>query len=135
MRVTARGCFPGRERGGLAAERLFNYEVGAALRWRRLYRPRARVRAELRNRSSAAHSSFLDERADTLAGVPIRAERTTASQREQGVVSVATPLDPRAVKAFVNEGQARYYGVDAQVRYGCRRRWATEGNVFVSGWK
>ena len=30
----------------------------------------------------------------------------TSAQREQGVVSVATGIDPRAVKAFVNDGRA-----------------------------
>mgnify|MGYP003430780633 CR=1 FL=1 len=32
-------------------------------------------------------------------------------------MSVATAIDPRAIKAFVNEGRARYYGVDALARY------------------
>jgi outer membrane receptor protein involved in Fe transport len=30
---------------------------------------------------------------------------------------VATALDPRAVKAFVNDGASRYYGLEAQTQY------------------
>jgi outer membrane receptor protein involved in Fe transport len=36
----------------------------------------------------------------------------TAEQRAAGVVALATALDPRAVKAFVNDGRARYYGIE-----------------------
>jgi outer membrane receptor protein involved in Fe transport len=42
-------------------------------------------------------------------------------------VSVATAQDPRAVKAFVNEGRARYRGVDALARYRVSSRWWVEG--------
>jgi outer membrane receptor protein involved in Fe transport len=52
----------------------------------------------------------------------------TAAQGAQGVVSVATAADPRAVKAFVNEGRARYYGLDALLRYRLSTRWFAEAN-------
>ena len=41
---------------------------------------------------------------------------------------MATGFDPRAVKAFVNDGEARYYGVDALVSYRFSARWLGEGN-------
>ena len=70
----------------------------------------------------------------TLAGLPVTPIAPTAAQRAQGVVSVATAFDPRAVKAFVNDGEARYYGVDALVSYSFSRRWFAEGNYsFLAG--
>ena len=43
-------------------------------------------------------------------------------------MSVATPLDPRAVKAFVNEGKAKYYGVETIFHYTISPQWSAEGN-------
>jgi outer membrane receptor protein involved in Fe transport len=43
-------------------------------------------------------------------------------------VSVTTALDPRAVKAFVNDGRARYSGADALIRWRLARRWSAEAN-------
>ena len=123
------GVLPnGRRTSALAAERLFNYEVGAALRWRRLYARAHAFDAELKDPILRRTLLFpADSAPATLAGVTVTALPQTAAQHEQRVVSVATALDPRAVKAFVNEGHARYYGVDAQVRYQLSARWAAEG--------
>jgi outer membrane receptor protein involved in Fe transport len=63
-----------------------------------------------------------------LAGLPVTVLPQTAGQRAQGVVTVATQLDPRAVKAFVNDGRARYYGVETLARYVIARPWALEAN-------
>ena len=63
-----------------------------------------------------------------LAGTAVSAIPPTAAQQEQGVVSVATALDSRAVKAFVNEGRARYYGLDTVFRYRVSTRWALDAN-------
>ena len=50
------------------------------------------------------------------------------------MVSVATALDPSAVKAFVNDGAARYYGVDALVSYRLSTRWSGEANYsYLAG--
>ena len=70
----------------------------------------------------------LDSPPAALAGLPVTPISPTAAQRAQGVVSVATAFDPRAVKAFVNDGAARYYGVDALVSYRFSARWFAEGN-------
>jgi outer membrane receptor protein involved in Fe transport len=63
-----------------------------------------------------------------LAGLPVTPIPQTAAQRVQGVVAVATQVDPRAVKSFVNDGRARYYGVETVVRYIVASRWTAEGN-------
>ena len=123
------GVLPnGRGTSPLTAERLFNFEVGAALRWRRLYARAHVFDAELKDPIVRRTLLFPADRApNSLAGVAVTALPQTPGQREQGVVSVATALDPRAVKAFVNEGQSRYYGVDAQVRYHISPRWTAAG--------
>jgi outer membrane receptor protein involved in Fe transport len=64
----------------------------------------------------------------TLAGLPVTMIAPTAEQRAQGVVSIATAFDPRAVKAFVNVGAAKYYGLESLFRYVLSARWSAEGN-------
>jgi len=63
-----------------------------------------------------------------LADVAVTPIAQTAAQRAQNVVSVATPLDSRAVKAFVNEGKAKYYGVETVFHYTISPQWSAEGN-------
>ncbi len=113
----------------LQAETLFNYEVGAAIRTRRLY---ARVQlfdAELKNPIVRRSLLFPIERIPTtLAGIAVARVEQTPTQRAQNVVSVATNLDPRAVKAFVNDGAARYYGIETLFRYNFSPRWSFDGN-------
>ena len=48
---------------------------------------------------------------ETLAGLPVTALPPSPAQQERGLVTVATAFDRRAVKAFVNDGRARYYGL------------------------
>ncbi len=119
----------GNEVAALKAERLFNYELGATLRLRKLY-VRAHVfDAELKDPIVRRTMLFPAGSAPTqLAGVPVAPIPQTAAQRAQNVVSVATALDPRAVKAFVNEGKATYYGVETAFQYLVSPRWVAEGN-------
>ena len=125
----------GRQVQPLEAERLFNYEIGAALRWRQLSARANVFDAELKDPIVRRSIVFpLDSPPATLAGLPVTPIAPTAAQRAQGVVSVATAFDPRAVKAFVNDGEARYYGVDALVSYAFSTRWFAEGTYsFLVG--
>ncbi|MPZ21426.1 MAG: TonB-dependent receptor [Luteitalea sp.] len=113
----------------LEAERLFNYEMGVTLRWDRLYARANVFDAELKDPIVRRSILFpLDSPPATLAGLPVTPITPTAEQQAQGVVGVASAFDPRAVKAFVNDGAARYYGVDALVSYRFSTRWLAEGN-------
>jgi outer membrane receptor protein involved in Fe transport len=69
-----------------------------------------------------------------LAGMEVTPIPQTAAQRAQGVATVATPFDPRAVKAFVNDGRARYYGIESLARFAVSTRWSVESNyTFLVG--
>jgi len=112
----------------LKAEHLWNYEFGFRIRTRKL-EARAQffdsklndpiVRRTLLFAASSAPSS--------LAGLPVTVIAPTAAQRAQGVVTVATALDPRAVKAFVNDGKSTYYGTESWLRYAVTSHWRVEG--------
>lgn len=125
----------GRRVQPLRAERLFNYEVGAVLRWQRLSARANVFDAELKDPIVRRSMLFpLDSPPAMLAGLPVTPISPTAAQRAQGVVSVATAFDPRSVKAFVNDGAARYSGVDALVSYRFSTRWFAEGNYsYLAG--
>ncbi len=117
----------GRRVSDLEAESLMNYEVGAVLRWRGLYARAHAFDAELTNPIVRRTLTFpIDQLPATLAGLPVTMIPPTSAQRVQGVASVATAFDPRAVKAFVNDGSARYYGIDALMTWRLSPRWFTE---------
>ncbi|MCI0662348.1 MAG: TonB-dependent receptor, partial [Acidobacteria bacterium] len=119
----------GREVATLKAERLFNYEFGATVRIRKLYLRAHIFDAELKDPIVRRTLLFPAARIPAmLAGIPVTPIPQTPSQFAQNVVSVATRLDPRAVKAFVNEGRAKYYGLDTVFRYTISPRWIIEGN-------
>ena len=63
-----------------------------------------------------------------LAGIAVSPIAPTAAQRAQGVVTVATGFDPRAVKAFVNDGAARYWGLESLWRTDFGSRWRLTAN-------
>jgi len=119
----------------LASERLLNYEVGVTLNWERVYVRVQGFDAELQEpivRRTLVYP--IDAPPSSLAGLAVSPIPPTAAQRAQGVVSVSTSLDPRAVKAFVNEGRARYYGADTVIRYRVSRRWSAEANYsYLAG--
>jgi outer membrane receptor protein involved in Fe transport len=60
--------------------------------------------------------------------LPVTVITPTAAQQAAGVRTVATAADPRAVKAFVNDGQARYYGVESRGHVELRRGWVAEAS-------
>ena len=119
----------------MKSERLFNFEVGTTVNWQRLHARAHVFDAELYDpivrRSLVFPSASVPS---SLAGVAVAPIAPTAAQREQGVVSVATPIDARSLKAFVNEGRARYYGVDSLIRYRLSTHWSAEANYsFLVG--
>jgi outer membrane receptor protein involved in Fe transport len=58
----------------------------------------------------------------------------TPQQAAQGVVTVATPFDSRAVKAFVNDGRTDYRGVESLFRWRMSSRWSARGAYsFIAG--
>ena len=130
------GAVPtGRTVSGLGPESLMNYEFGFRFQARGLY---ARVQgfdAELSDPIVRRTLLFPAQNAPReLAGIPVTTLPQTGAQREQGVVTVATPFDPRSVKAFVNDGRARYYGTEALVNYAVSSRWSLEANYsFLVG--
>jgi hemoglobin/transferrin/lactoferrin receptor protein len=125
----------GKQVSSLQAERLFNYEAGVTWQNRRWYARTQVFDAELKQ--PIVRRTLLFPAAQVpaaLAGLNVQPLTPTTAQRAQGVVAVATPLDPRAVKAFVNEGAAKYYGVESVFRYAVAARWAVEGNYsFLVG--
>ncbi len=120
---------------GLKAERLFNYELGVVWQQGRFYARAHVFDAELKD--SVVRRTLLFAAANvpaTLAGVAVQPIIATAEQKAQGVVTVATALDPRAVKAFVNDGKSKYYGLESIFRYTVSPRWSVEGNyTFING--
>ncbi len=119
----------------LQAETLFNYEIGATIRTRRLYVRAQLFDAELKTPIVRRTLLFpANNIPSTLAGIPVAPLPPTAIQLAQNVVAVATDLDPRAVKAFVNDGAARYYGIETVLRYNFSPCWSFDGSYsFLTG--
>ncbi len=119
----------GRRVSSLTAERLFNYEFGVTVHRRRFYARAHVFDAEFKDPIVRRTLLFpIDQVPTLLSGIPVTRLAPTARQQAQGVVSVATGLDPRAVKAFVNDGQARYYGVESLFSHAITSRLSAEGN-------
>jgi outer membrane receptor protein involved in Fe transport len=107
----------------LGMEKLRNFETG--IRYRR-----ARVQffdALLTDPIARRTLLFpISDAPTSLAGINVTPIVQTAAQRAQGVVAVAPAgIDSRAVKAFVNDGRARYWGFEAdnEFRFGSRWHW------------
>jgi outer membrane receptor protein involved in Fe transport len=119
----------GKSVSALRAERLFNYELGATWRLRKLSLRAHVFDAELKDPIVRRTLLFpADHVPAALAGVPVKPIPQTSAQQAEKVVSVATTLDPRSVKAFVNEGRAKYYGLETAFHYLISPRWSAEGN-------
>ncbi len=108
----------------LQVERLRNVEFGLRFQARR---HRARVQffdALLSDPITRRTLLFAAGSVPTqLAGLTVTPIPPTAAQRAQGVVTVAGPLDPRALKAFVNDGRSRYWGVESDWEFRMTSRW------------
>jgi outer membrane cobalamin receptor len=119
----------------LKAENLMNYELG--LRWAK-QGTLARVQvfdSELTDPIVRRTLLFPAPNAPReLAGIAVTPIAPTAAQAAQGVVTVATALDPRAVKAFVNDGASRYYGLEALLESKVTSRWSVAANyTYIRG--
>ncbi|MEX2262007.1 MAG: TonB-dependent receptor [Bryobacteraceae bacterium] len=119
----------------LRPESLMNYEAGVRLTTRRAYARVQLFNAELHNPIVRRTLLFPVSNAPAqLAGFQLTPTAQTAAQRAQGVVAVATQLDPRGVKAFVNDGRARYYGLEALARFPIARSLSFEANYsYLAG--
>jgi outer membrane receptor protein involved in Fe transport len=107
----------GRKVTSLSPERLWNAEGGVRWRSRRVHLEGRMFDAELADPIVRRTLLYpLNAIPAELAGLTVKANEPTAAQRAAGVTTVATSYDPRAVKAFVNDGQARYYGVESLAR-------------------
>jgi hemoglobin/transferrin/lactoferrin receptor protein len=124
----------GRALSKLGPERLYNYEAGFTVQNRRaLLRAQVFhvdllspiVRRTLLFPAGAVPSS--------LGGLTVTPLPPTAAQQAQGVVTVATLLDPRSVKAFVNDGHIRYAGVESLLRLHLTSRWSAEASYSFLG--
>jgi outer membrane receptor protein involved in Fe transport len=125
----------GRAVRSLRPESLDNYEIGVRYAGRRLYGRIHVFDAELMNPITARTVLFpVDQVPSQLVGLPLTQIVQSAGQREQGVVAVATPLSSRAVKASVNDGHTRYYGVESVFSCSFSSRWSGHANyTFLVG--
>ncbi|HUQ90116.1 MAG TPA: TonB-dependent receptor [Bryobacteraceae bacterium] len=119
----------------LAPESLMNYEFGFRITSGRLYLRAQFFDAELHDpivrRTLLFSASNIPSQ---LAGLPVTALPQTAAQRVQGVAPVAAQFDPRALKAFVNDGRSRYYGLETMGRYAMTARLSLEANYsYIAG--
>ena len=119
----------GRPVSPLRAERLLNYESGFVLRNER-FTLRANIfQATLTDPIVRRTLLFPVDRVPTsLSGTPVTPLPQTSLQRAQNVVGVATALDPRAIKSFLNEGRIVYYGIETNLRYVLTRGIAVDGS-------
>jgi len=113
----------------LQAESLMNYEAGLRIR-------AGRVTLS----TQAFHADFTDpiDRRTVLfpagsvpasiAGLIVTPIPQTPQQRAAGLVTVASAIDPRALKAFVNFGRSRYYGTESSGEIRLANGWSLRGS-------
>jgi len=119
----------------LRAESLYNTEVGMYYTGRRVYARAHVFNAELVNPITARTLLYpVNGIPAQLAGVPVTPIAQSPGQAAQGLTAVATPLSSRAVKASVNDGNTRYYGLESLLQYKFSSRWFGEANYsFLAG--
>lgn len=122
----------GRRVGKLRAETLRNYELGLSYQSNRLHVRGQVFIADLG--SPIVRRTLLFDSASVptaIGGATVTALPQTPAQRAEGVATVATPFDARSVKAIVNDGAARYSGIETLLRYSLSSRWTLEGSYSM----
>jgi outer membrane receptor protein involved in Fe transport len=130
------GAVPiGRRVVALRPESLMNYEAGFRVNAGRFYARAQVFDAEMSDPIVRRTMLFpAGSPPSILAGLPVTVIAPTAAQRTAGVVAVATAFDPRAVKAFVNDGQSRYTGTEALAQIALSSRWSARATYsFLAG--
>lgn len=125
----------GRPVRSLRAESLYNNEAGVFYGGKRFYARVHVFNADLANPIVARTLLFPVSRIpQQLAGLPLTPIAQSPAQAAQGVTAVATPLSSRGVKASVNDGSSRYYGMESVLQYRISSRWSGEANYsFLAG--
>lgn len=125
----------GKPARSLVPEHVWNAEagvtIGAARQHLRVQAFRANLYDPIVRRTLLFPASSVPS---SLAGLPVTPITPTAAHLAQGVVAVATSADPRAVKAFVNDGRARYSGIETRGRLSPAPNWTVDAAYsFIAG--
>jgi outer membrane receptor protein involved in Fe transport len=125
----------GKRAGTLSPERRYSFETGLTYDGDQVY---ARIQAfDSELYSPIVRRTLLFPETSTpasLGGIELIRNDPTEDQQAQGVVPLGSGLDPLALKAFVNDGRARYYGFEAQIRFRPTPGWTLESNYsFLVG--
>jgi len=125
----------GRRLTAVRPETLMNYEAGLRVRTHKLYARAQGFWADFGNPIQRRTLLFAKDGApDAVDGYPVAALPQTATQAAQGVVMVAYAADPRALKTFVNDGKALYYGLETSVTADLNSRWRVESSyTYLNG--
>lgn len=114
----------GRPFRSLRAENLTSYELGVRYVGSKLYIRVQGFDSELQDPLVGRTLVFPVNGVPTsIGGYTVRALPQTQAQAQQGVVTVATPLTPRAVRSIANEGAIRYYGLESHFHFRVSRQW------------
>ncbi|MFN0103643.1 MAG: TonB-dependent receptor domain-containing protein [Bryobacteraceae bacterium] len=121
--------------GSLRAENLTSYELGVRHVTRRLYLRVQGFDSELKDPLVGRTLVFpVGGVPGVIGGYAVRALPQTPTQAQQGVVTVATSLTPRAVRSIANEGAIRYYGLESHFQFRASRQWHFESNyAYLAG--
>ncbi|MEN6533895.1 MAG: TonB-dependent receptor [Bryobacteraceae bacterium] len=125
----------GRAVRGLVSERLLNYETGLTWRGNRSSWRLQMFDAEIYDPIVRRTLLFpVDAVPSMILGKAVTPLVQTDAQRAQGTVTVATELDSRALKAFVNDGRQRYWGIETAGNWRVSPAWMLESQYsFLVG--
>jgi len=125
----------GKQVRSLLPESLYNLESGITLEGRHFHYRIQGFYASFRNpivRRTLLYD--VDSVPASVAGIPVRAMTPTSAQAAQGVVPVSPLFDSRAIKAFVNDGQSLYTGIESQLEWTLTSQWRIQaGYSFLVG--